>query len=133
MEEVESECQLNDFLMHSLTVTADMLLTLPLLASPRGLIVSPFGSGKSDVEEKRSEPKRGVRSCFQLCFRAPRSEPVSRVTDEETDLARSDDQLQYVKPRTSFSHVDLVFSLFATRYFKAISHDYYFYVSGWAN
>lgn len=85
------------------------------------MITSPFGSGKSDVEEEESEPKRGARSCFQLCFR---SEPVSRVSDEETELARSDDQVRCV---------DLVFSLLVTRYFKAILHDYYFYVSGWAN
>lgn len=88
--------------------------------------VSPFGSGKSDVEEGAGERCEILfPAVLQTHLVAPGSEPVSRVSDEETDLARPGDWVQFVNLRSSVSHVDLV-----TRYFKAIS-THYFHVWGW--
>lgn len=58
--------------------------------------VSPFGNGKSDVEEQKSAKERceiQFPAVLQTPLGAPGSEPVSCVSDEETDLACSNDQV----------------------------------------
>lgn len=73
--------------------------------------VSPFGSGKRDVEEGAGERCEILfPAVLQTHLVAPGSEPVSGVSDEETDLARPGDRVQFVNPRSSVSHVDLVWS-----------------------